>query len=199
MKDLANIFSEFLAMDGQQYSIERNGNIVDVHDGLDNCDEHKDAYVGFLPGTDIKTGDWLINTSGEKFYVYDVKTVYINHSPNELQAFYETESSHNRSKQASISNTFNVSNVNNSVIGNYNSATISYNDALMNLKNTVDSSNSADKAELQEIIKLLEMILNDKVPASKGILSKFSEVMERNSWITSSVAGVILSWLTNHI
>ncbi len=76
---------------------------------------------------------------------------------------------------------------------------ISYNESLSNLKNEVQNSDSTDKEELQEIVQLLEMIVNNKVPASKGIFSKFSEIMERNSWITGSVMSTILSWLTSHI
>lgn len=199
MFDMANIFGKFLSLDGQSYQIERNHKVIASCDGLDNYNHGNNSNVEFPPGTDVRVGDWLINTSNERFYIHDVKTVFIERIPNSIQAFYETESLHNRNKKASVSNIFNVSNVTNSVIGNYNSATISYNDALSNLRNDISASDSEDKAELQEIVTLLEMMVNEKVPVSKGILSKFSDVMERNSWITSSIAGVILSWLMNRI
>lgn len=36
-------------------------------------------------------------------------------------------------------------------------------------------------------------------PASKGLFSRFSEVMGRHSWLPNSVAGAILSWLMTKI
>lgn len=63
----------------------------------------------------------------------------------------------------------------------------------------IENSTSPDKEELQQIINLLEMVLNNQVPAQKGLLSKFSAVLERNSWITGSIASALLSWLTTQI
>ena len=40
---------------------------------------------------------------------------------------------------------------------------------------------------------------NGDIPVQKGILSKFSDVMERNSWITGAIASTLLSWLTTQI
>ena len=52
---------------------------------------------------------------------------------------------------------------------------------------------------MEKVIALLEMVVNNQVPASKGLFSKFSELMERHSWLSGSVASTILGWLMSKI
>lgn len=61
------------------------------------------------------------------------------------------------------------------------------------------SSDSPDKEDLQQLLSLLEMLVNDRIPAQKGMLSKFSAVMERNSWITGAISSTLLGWLMSQI
>ena len=79
--------------------------------------------------------------------------------------------------------TFNFENatITNAIIGSQQSATLNVGDAIQKAKEQIDSCNSDDKAELQQIINLLEMVVQEQVPAKKGLFSKFSAVMERNS------------------
>ena len=63
------------------------------------------------------------------------------------------------------------------------------------LRQAVASDTSTDKEQLEKIVDLLEMVINDQVPPSKGLFSKFREIMERNSWITGSVANALMNWL----
>ena len=39
------------------------------------------------------------------------------------------------------------------------------------------------------------MIKADEIPPKKGLLSRFSDVLERNGWYKPHVAGIILTWL----
>ena len=197
--DLRNIFDTFLEMGGQKFDVERNDVIIATYDVLTNTSSSGEKYIGFHPTCDIQCGDWLINSVGERFYVRDKKTDYVAREPNQLKIYYDTEAQYKINKNQTSSTVYNIGTANSSVFGNHNNFSISYNESLSNLKNEVQNSDSTDKEELQEIVQLLEMIVNNKVPASKGIFSKFSEIMERNSWITGSVMSTILSWLTSHI
>ncbi len=85
------------------------------------------------------------------------------------------------------------------IFGSGNTATINYNNSIQDIKKAIAESESTDKEELKQIVSLLEMVVNNQVPASKGLFSRFSEVMERNSWITGSIAGALLPWLTMQI
>ena len=186
----------FLQNFGQEFSVERNGEVVATHEGLPNKESNGGTkYIGFRPGVDIQPGDWVINTSGERFYVKNRETQSPFGKPYQLKIYYDTEFDYNR-QQSTTQTVFNITNASGSVIGNYNNVSISYTKTLNELRDKVENNDSPDKTELQNIVKLLEMIVDNKVPVSKGIFSKFSDVMERHSWITSAIASTILTWMT---
>lgn len=184
---------------GQLFDIERNGNILFSTEGILNHETTtKRKCINFLPETDIKPGDWVISSSNDKFYIEDTKTLFFQKQPNAINAYYLTEIEYQKSLQTNNA-TFNIQNAYGSVIGTQAHVIMNYNDSINQVKDQIKSSDSPDKEELQQIISLLEMVVNNQVPVSKGLFSKFSEVMERNSWITSSVTSAILSWLTSQI
>lgn len=92
-------------------------------------------------------------------------------------------------------NIFNIENATNSVIGTQSNVTLNINSEIQETRKQIDSSNSDDKAELYQIINLLEMLITEQVPAKKGLFSNFSSVIQRNSWITSPIMSIFLKWL----
>lgn len=60
-------------------------------------------------------------------------------------------------------------------------------------QNTVE--NSSERKELEEIKQQLQTITQHNIPISKGYLSKFSDVMQKNSWITGQLSGFLLRWI----
>lgn len=114
-----------------------------------------------------------------------------------MRAFYQTTTEHN-AKTETATTIFNIETATNSVIGTQSTITMNINNSIQEAREQIDSSNSNDKEELQQIISLLEMVINNQVPAQKGLLSKFSAVMERNSWITSTISSALLNWLLTH-
>ena len=99
-------------------------------------------------------------------------------------------------EQNNATSVFNIGTVNNSVAGIGNTITVNYESALADIKEKVSDYSGDDKAELNQIINLLEMMLDNQVPVTKGLLSKFSGVMENHSWLTGSIASALLGWLT---
>lgn len=194
-------FEHFFNTHGVDVSIERNGTVLQTIKGLFNStkDEHR-KYCGFLPGTDVKPNDWIIKVeTGERFYVLDTESQSFNGKLSCIDAYYQTAVEYKNSNKNSQQSVFNIQNAYGSVIGNGNTATINYNNSIQDIKKAIAESESTDKEELKQIVSLLEMVVNNQVPASKGLFSRFSEVMERNSWITGSIAGALLSWLTMQI
>ena len=186
----------FLNQHGIHYQIERNGNIISTLTGLKNQESHTSkAFIGFLPNSDIQKDDCLINPSGDRFVVVSTETDYFKKQPFQLKAYYLTDTEY----QKSFSTVFNISNAYGSVIGTQANVALNYNDSLDTARKLISESDSSDKEELQQIISLLEMVINNQVPAQKGLLSRFSDVMERNSWITGSISGALLSWLMSQI
>ncbi len=185
----------FLKLHGINFIVQRSSEPDRTELGLPNHDKETNrAYIGFRPGIDIKVGDKLINPANESVYVTETETDFFRGKPEQLMVYYQTELEHNAENK--ISNTvFNIQNAYGSVIGNSNQVTIYYDETIKKLKEQVATTESSDKAELEKIIALLEMVVNNQVPPTKGLFSKFRNVMERNSWITGSIANAILSWL----
>ncbi len=94
---------------------------------------------------------------------------------------------------------FNIENATNSVIGTQATVTMNINNSIQEAKEKIAASGSSDKEELQQIIYLLERIVNDQMPAEKGVLSKFTSVIQRNSWIASPISSILLNWLISQI
>lgn len=189
-----NVFESFVKRFGVKYSIERNNILINTTDGLPNTEKSsKRKYIGFRPGTDIQTDDILINEANEKVYVSDIETTYgHNHEAIELKAFFITEAEKNSSKnQTSV---FNIHNAYNSIIGNQSVASINHTTTIEEMRDKANNS-TEDKEQLQAIINLLEMIVNNQVQPSKGLFSKFSNLMEKHSWLSSSIASTLISWL----
>lgn len=190
----------FLQRNGISYSIERNGALIHRSlTGMPNTETSSGKkFIGFMPGTDIQQNDILTNPAGEVIYITDTQTQFIHQEQYQLKAYYQTkyEKAYNTQSNSPV---FNIGTAYGSVIGTQQSVTVNYKDSLRATKKQIEDSDSPDKEELQQIISLLEMIVNNQLPPQKGLLSKFSAVLERNSWITSPIASVLISWLTSQI
>ncbi len=187
----------FLERHGVEVSVFRNNECIAKVTGLYNREKATSKkYIGFEPGTDIKIGDCIINDVGDKSYVIDVQTDYFGGEAYQLKAYYQTEAEH-QIQDVSQSVIFNINNANGSVIGNNNVLNIDYNANLRELRKTISGSNPEDKEELDKIVSLLELIVEDNVPIKKGILSKFTDLLAKHSWLSTQVAAVLLNWLTS--
>lgn len=186
---------QFINDRGIMFKVERNGSVVLELKGLPNRDNPQSPrYIGFMPESDVKIGDWLINPADERLYVSDTVTDFFLQQKSQLKAYYQTVAEHDVKTERATA-IFNIGNATNSVIGMQSTVTMNINSSIQEAKEQIASSDSDDKEELQKIISLLEMVVNNQVPAQKGLLSKFSAVMQRNSWITGAISSVLLNWL----
>lgn len=189
-----------LQQSGQPYDVERNSQIIFSLTGLSNHEKTtQKAYIGFPPGSTIQAGDWLINSVGERFYVKDTVTDYFMKNPNQLKAFYLTAAEFSMQETSSSAIVFNIGTATGSVIGTQSVVNMNYQNSIQQLHDQITKSDSPDKEQLEKIVSTLELIVNGDIPAQKGILSKFSRTMERNSWIAGAIASTLLSWLTAQI
>lgn len=189
----------FLQRSGVMFSIERNGEFPNPERGLMNREQDtKKRYIGFLPETKIEIGDWLINPSGDRFFVYDKETATFSGEPNQLKCYIQTEAEH-KNQECSSSTIFNIGSATASVIGTQSVVNFNYNATVQQLKEQLSTTESPDKAELENIIALLEMVLNNQLPPQKGMLSKFSDVLKRNTWFATPMMSALFGWLTSQI
>lgn len=177
---------------GVMYSIERNGKIISQSKGLINTEQSTGKrYIGFYPDSDIQRGDFATSPFGNKFYISGCEVVTFTGKPHQLKCYIMSETE--LEQQQSQAPTFHIENAYGSVIGTQANVVLNYNESIQNAKEQISSSNSPDKEDLQQIISLLEMVVNNQVPVQKGLFSKFSDIMERNSWITGTISSAILS------
>lgn len=190
-------FYTFWSTRGIMYSVQRDNMQIHEYKGLPNSDT-KGKYVGFPADYDVTIDDILIPITNEKFYVTDTIVDYWDGEPSQKKAYIQTEAEH-RTSRPQQTTVFNIGTANSSIIGNQANATLNYASTIQTAKEQLASTNSPDKEELQQIISLLEMVVNNQVPPQKGLFSKFSAVMERNSWITGTISSALLSWLMTQI
>lgn len=190
-----SMFEGFLNSHGQKFQIERDGNIVHTLEGLENYNSNtNENLIQFVPGSDVKIGDWVINDQGERFYIIDTRTNRFRKEIISLDCSYLTQAQYSQ-KQSPSSVTFNIGSASNSIIGTQGIATLNYSSSIDNMRARIASEGGQDSDELNRIADLLEMIVNNQIPASKGLFSKFSSVMERHSWLSSAISSALISWL----
>lgn len=55
---------------------------------------------------------------------------------------------------------------------------------------------SQDRIELEEIKSKLQTIEQHNIPISKGYFSHFSDIIQKNSWLSGPLASFLLNWIT---
>lgn len=182
---MLSMFSKNLSTNGQIFTIERNNlnfkGILSQKQGKWQIDLENNIS--------LKINDCIINSVGQRLFIIDIFKL----SDSYKSCYCITEQEYNMSKNNSPIFNINANTIENTIIGNQTNATINLDNFLSKMKREIESSNSNDKKELLEIVSLLKEINQSNKPIEKGFLSKFSDVMERNSWITSSVSGFLLN------
>lgn len=182
---MLSMFSQNLINNGKSFINERT-NIT--FKGILILNQKK-KRIDFENCVDLKSTDWVVTSLGERLYITELFSL----SKNYKSCYFINEYEYNQSNKINPIFSIKAKVIENSIIGTQLNATINLNDQIQNMKNDILNSLSSDKTELLKIVSLLEEIKNNKEPVSKGFLSKFSAVMERNSWITGSIASYLLS------
>ena len=110
-----SMFEGFLNSHGQKFQIERDGNIVHTLEGLENYNSNtNEKLIQFVPGSDVKIGDWVINDQGERFYIIDTRTNRFRKEIISLDCSYLTQAQYSQ-KQSPSSVTFTIGSASNSI------------------------------------------------------------------------------------
>lgn len=188
---MLSMFPTNLANCGQTFTNQRTNQIFK---GILVSNQRR-PRIDFENQTDLKPNDWIASTSGQLLFVTEIFSI----SNDYKSCYYISEYEYNQSNNKSPTFSINANTIENSIIGTQANATISLNDQIQKMKSDIAISSSSDKEELLKIIALLEEMNNSQEPIPKGILSRFSAVMERNSWITGSIASFLLGLLQNRL
>ncbi len=189
---------EWLDRYGIDFTIYRDNQEVASAIGMKDKEKVSDIpYIGFLTNTDIQPLDILKNEFHESFVVTDTSLHLIKDKPYQLKVYYEPEEIYKQKESAST--IYNVQNAYGSVFGSQSVVNLNYENTITELREQIESSNSVDKEELKKVTELLEMVINNQVPASKGLFSKFSNVLKQNPWFTNPMMNALFGWLTSQL
>jgi hypothetical protein len=196
---------EFMSDHGENFRLERGGELF-VVEGIKTRGSKE---LKFRPRTDVRTGDWLSDDSGRRFYVLDTDVQRgFEREPFALIASYQTEAEHEATRtqrQAPpTSVTFNVGNAYGSIFGTQQHAEM--NDVSFDFS-TVEAEldraeeeiarrGGPDEAELRELIAEVRALHESGEPLDRGRLARFLGVIQDNGWIAGPIAGTLLSIVT---
>lgn len=186
-----NIFDTTLKKTGQTLTVIRNNVTLNTYIGAPN---HEKTAYDFYSDADIKIGDWLVNSCNSKYFVKNVELKRMRDNVV-LRAFIIPEWDYKNIYKDQTINNFNINTANNSVIGTQSNFTFNVNTELEKLTQQINNSDSPDKEELLQLISELKTIISSDKPLKRGMLSKFSSVLQRNSWVTSPIATAVLTLL----
>lgn len=192
---------EIIDQFGESFSVIRNDEAINTVRGYRNAEKSpKRNYIGLIPDSDVQEGDVLRSeVSLQLLYVIEANPDVVAGSLFQWKAFYWTEREMKQNRESRVtSTTFNIQNASGSIIGNQQFATQNFNHSVQELKALIDQSNSHDKEELHQLVEQLQSIVEESEHAKGGALARFSEVMQRNTWITGPLGTVIIGWLTHH-
>lgn len=182
---MRSMFQRNLSTSGKVFTNERTG--VSFK-GILVLNQSK-PRIDFDNNVDTKSNDWIVNSVGERLYVTELVPL----SDSYKSCYYISECEYNQSASNQPAFHINANTIKNSIIGTQSNTTVNLNAQLERLRNDVENSDSNDKEELHKIISLLEELSKSNEPVPRNIFSKFSAVMERNSWISGSIAGFLLN------
>lgn len=175
----------------QIFQIERSGSIIGKAHGF-FCGKDYPSTIQLVENTDIKNGDWLIDsTTGQRYCSVDANPIIIGGEPANWMVKYQTEYQYNFSKKNNNNTTFNIQSVNGtSVIGNQENVVLNIGSSLSDIEQLVHSFPDSDRQEATELLEELRKTESANHPILvEGSLSKFSDLIKKHSDLLTAVGG----------
>ena len=175
----------------QVFQIERSGTIIGNAHGF-FCGKEYPSTIQLVENTDIKNGDWLIDSiTGQRYYSVDANPIIIGGEPSDWMVKYQTEHQYNSFRNSSNNTVFNIQSVNGtSVIGNQQNVVLNIGSSLNDIEQLIHSFPDSDKQEASELLEELRKTESANHPVLvEGALSKFSDLIKKHSDLLTAVGG----------
>lgn len=189
---------QFMGLAGEEFTVIRGGTEIRDLRGVRNSEQepHRE-YVGFYPDADVQEGDVLRSkVSQELLHVVEAKPDVVAGRLFQRKAYYLTEKELKRQSQSQQPSTiYNIGTATGSIIGNQQVAALNLSESPQAIRQLISESDSMDKEELYQLVEQLTAVLEGTQQAKRGVLGRFSEVIQRNAWITGPLATLALNWL----
>lgn len=178
------MLDDMMNLTGEEFEIARDGKKSTVK-GVKNSQKATNRkYIQFYPGTDVKAGDVLIRKlSGDEWLVVEIDHQAIQGKLFSVNAYYQTSFEREKPSVQSVSYTFN--NSSNIIAGSQAAATMNVN--IGEIEAAIEKHGGTDKAELLAMVMEIKEAFEKQDTLSKGSLARFSETLEKHSWITGSL------------
>ncbi len=175
-----------------EFELYRNSKLVATLLGLKNFEPNTGKkFIQFYPDANIQIGDVLKN-SNISYYIIDVDTQSWLGKIDCINAYYQTTPPIEQNNNSTV---YNISNAQNSIIGNQQQAILnnsSFN--IDDLKQLIELYGADDKQQLYKLSSQLQQLL-DKDDFHKGKLSKFGDLIAKHSWLPTAIAQIISAFI----
>ena len=179
-----SMLDEMMKLLGEEFEIARDGKKNTVKGAKNKQQATHRKYIEFYPGTDVKAGDVLIRKlSGEEWLVEEIDHQAIQGKLFSVKAYYETSFERKKLSVQPVSYTFN--NSSNIIAGSQAAATMNVN--IGEIESAIEKNGGTEKAELLAMVMEIKEAFEKQDKLSRGSLARFSETLEKHSWITSSL------------
>lgn len=173
------------------FSIERNGSTIGSVHGI-FCGNDYPNTIQFLENTDIKNGDWIVDSiTGQRYYAKDVHPIIIGGKPCDWLIKYQTAEDYTASVRANKQTTINIQAVHgNSIIGSQENAVMNIGSSLNDIEHLISVLPSSDQAEAHELLATLKSTSESTHPVLvEGALAKFSNLLKKHTDLLTAVGG----------
>lgn len=175
----------------QIFTIEREKRSIGSAHGFFCGSEHP-STIQLVENADIKNGDWMIDSlTQQRYFVKDANPIVVNEQIVDWMVKYQTEHDYQSSETKQRQTTINIQNVSgNSIIGSQENAIQNVGISLHDIEQLISNYPDQDKAIAQELLSELEEIEKSKHPVLvKGMLSKFSDFLQKHSNLITAIGG----------
>lgn len=175
----------------QIFSIERNGTVIGTVHGF-FCGREYPNTIQFLENTDIKNGDWIIDTiTNQRYFAKNARPIIIGGKPCDWMVEYITELAYQRAETVNRQTNINIHSVSgNSIIGNQENVVMNIGNSIDDIKQIINALPDAEQAEAQDLLNTLKTTEEATHPILvEGALSKFSDLLKKHSDLLIAVGG----------
>lgn len=176
----------------QTFCLERDGNIIRDDVKAFFCDDRQHDAIQILGNYDVREGDWLVEKSTHKrCFVEDLRPI----TTDEYIARYRTERQMRKSEKTVSLNIGNIYGP--AIVGSQSNAVIHFGASFAEIRHFLSRQNipDPDKAELEALTKAVEAMVENQIPASSGMFSRYLSIAEKYSGLVSLILQPFLTSL----
>ena len=175
----------------QVFSIERNSSIVGTVHGF-FCGKDYPNTIQFVENTDIKNGDWIIDSiTGQRYYAKNVRPIMMDGVSCDWMIEYQAENDFNNQSNFNRQTTINIHTVSgNSIIGSQTNAIMNVGSSLKDIEQLIASFPVSEQTEARELLNTLKSTSESTHPILvEGSLAKFSNLLQKHKDLLIAVGG----------